>query len=112
MSSRRLIGIIGLAVVVTMLAFGSAAVWWFWRSASEPKEVAVESVSASRHAMVEIDTNAVLADVLASISDTVERLKVPLATPLVLEKVVSFVAGGAALAMPDPLPPRLDESTH
>jgi len=37
-----------------------------------------------------IDTNAVLGDVLASISDTVERLELPLATPLTSDKVLRF----------------------
>ncbi|MCL4176588.1 MAG: hypothetical protein KJ072_02425 [Verrucomicrobia bacterium] len=103
MSSRRLIGIFGLAVVVIVLVFGSVAVWRVWHSASEPKKVADKSVPASRHAMVEIDTNAVLADVLASISDTVERLKVPLATPLVLDKVVSFETRPVLLGRPSSL---------
>jgi hypothetical protein len=37
-----------------------------------------------------IDTNAVLRDVLAGVSDTVQRLKVPITTPLTAHKVVSF----------------------
>jgi hypothetical protein len=52
---------------------------------------------------LEIATNTVLADVLASVSDTVKRLEMPLATPLDPGKVKSFQTGPVLAAVPSSL---------
>jgi hypothetical protein len=89
MKPGRLTGLCVIAVVAigvgAMIGFGV----WSARRTSEAASTSERKCLSLRPGLG-IDTNAVLVDVLAGISDTVRRLKVPLATPLTTDKVMSF----------------------
>jgi hypothetical protein len=80
------------------------AIFCLLRITPEPTTDATDRVTTSPiHPHLEIDTNAVLVDVLESVSDTVARLKLPLATPLTPDKVRSFETRPVLLGRPSSL---------
>ena len=103
MRSRRFIWTVRLAVATILVGLGMAVCHRSWFS---PRKLALAPGSIAQPLIrprLEIDTNAVLGDVLASISDTVKRLKLPLATPLTSDKVLRFGTRPVLLGRPSSL---------
>jgi hypothetical protein len=103
MKSRRLIWAVRIAY--TALLVGLAAIVLFGRRTARREPVVARAMVAESSIKpdLEIATNTVLADVLASVSDTVKRLEMPLATPLDPGKVKSFQTGPVLAAVPSSL---------
>lgn len=90
MRSRRFTWTVRLAVATLFIGVGVALSYRIWIAPQDLALAPGSTVQPLVHPRLEIDTNAVLGDVLASISDTVKRLKLPLATPMTSDKVLRF----------------------
>lgn len=86
-----------LACALCILVLGFSGHWGRKPEALKP---ALESLVETNFI---IDTNSVLETVLASASDTVERLRLPLALPLDRGKVTSFTTGPVLMGRPSSL---------